>query len=100
MDRVRAPAPLRRVLPPGHRSRLAQRLGFTTRTPETLFSPIVAIATSSLSEVSQDCLVLGSMESAAGWEMGDMGDKVRHARLELYLCALYAVCSTREYRDM
>jgi len=50
--------------------------------------------------VSQDCLVLGSMESVAGWEMGDMGDKVRHARLELYLCALYAVCSTREYRDM
>jgi hypothetical protein len=29
-----------------------------------------------------------------------MGDKVRHARLELYLCALYAVCPTKENRGI
>jgi hypothetical protein len=46
-------------------------LGFTTCTPETLFFSQYCsrYATSSLSVMSQDCLVLGSVESAAGWEI-------------------------------
>ena len=80
MDRVRAPAPLRRVLPPGHRSRPGPEARVHHPYPRNTLFPNSRYC--NLISLRGEPRLLGS--ELCGERCG-MGDKVRHARLELYV---------------